>query len=152
MRARSLPVSVPDCIFCKIVKREAPASIVYEDETTLAFLDIRPMIPGHTLVIPKSHAAYLEDLPKDSSGPILETARKVAAALRRSGLPCEAVNLWLANGKAAGQEVFHVHFHVLPRFRGDGFGIRAGPGYGRTPERAELDGTAERIRRALEHQ
>jgi len=58
MRARSVPVSVPDCIFCKIVKREAPASIVYEDETTLAFLDIRPMIPGHTLVIPKSHAAY----------------------------------------------------------------------------------------------
>ena len=107
------------------------------------------MIPGHTLVIPKSHAAYLEDLPKDSSGPILESARKVAAALRRSGLPCEAVNLWLANGRAAGQEVFHVHFHVLPRFRGDGFGIRAGPGYGRTPERAELDSTAEKIRRAL---
>jgi diadenosine tetraphosphate (Ap4A) HIT family hydrolase len=147
-----VPVSVPDCIFCKIVKREAPASIVYEDEATLAFMDIRPMLPGHTLVIPKSHAAYLEDLPKDSSGPILESARKVAAALPRSGLRCEAVNLWLANGKEAGQEVFHVHFHVLPRFRGDGFGIRTGPGYGRMPERVELDSAAEKIRRAIGNQ
>jgi len=147
-----VPVSVPDCIFCRIVRREAPASIVYEDETTLAFMDIRPMIPGHTLVIPKSHATYLEDLPKDGSGPILETARKVAAALRHSGLRCEAVNLWLANGKVAGQEVFHVHFHVLPRFRGDGFGIRAGPDYGRMPERAELDSAAERIRHAIANQ
>ena len=152
MRARSVPVSVPDCIFCKIVKREAPASIVYEDETTLAFLDIRPVTAGHTLVIPKTHGAYLEDLPEGSVGPILESARKVASALRKSGLKCEAVNLWIANGREAGQEVFHVHFHVLPRFRGDGFGIRAGPGYGRTPERAELDSTAEKIRRALEDQ
>ena len=147
-----MPVSVPDCIFCKIVKRDAPASIVFEDVTTMAFMDIRPMIPGHTLVIPKSHAAYLEDLPKDSSGPILETARKVAAALRRSGLRCEAVNLWLANGRAAGQEVFHVHFHVLPRFHGDGFGIRAGQDYGRMPERAELESTAEKIRHAIVNQ
>ena len=147
-----MPVSVPDCIFCKIVKREAPASIVYEDGFTLAFLGIRPMIPGHTLVIPKSHAPYLEDLPRDTSGPILDTARKVAAALRRSGLRCEAVNLWLANGKEAGQEVFHVHFHVLPRFRGDGFGIRAGAGYGQMPERAELDAHAEQIRRAIANQ
>ena len=147
-----MPASIPDCIFCKIVRKEAPASIVYEDEITLAFMDIRPMIPGHTLVIPKVHAAYLEDLPNDSPGPILETARKVAAALRRSGLRCEAVNLWLANGKAAGQEVFHVHFHVLPRFRGDGFGIRAGPDYGRMPERAELESTAEKIRHAIANQ
>jgi diadenosine tetraphosphate (Ap4A) HIT family hydrolase len=144
-----VPSSVPDCIFCKIVRREAPASIVYEDETTMAFLDIRPMIRGHTLVIPKDHAAYLEDLPKETSGPILETARKVAAALRHSGLRCEAVNLWLANGKEAGQEVFHVHFHVLPRFRGDGFGIRTAPEYGRMPERADLDAAAAKIRQAI---
>jgi histidine triad (HIT) family protein len=145
-----VPDPAADCIFCKIVRRESPASIVYEDAATLAFMDIRPMLPGHTLVIPKAHAAYLEDLPEESSGPILKTAKKVAAALRQSGLRCEGVNLWLANGKAAGQEVFHVHFHVLPRFRGDGFGIRAGPGYGRMPERAELDSTAEKIRRAIQ--
>ena len=144
-----MPTSAQDCIFCKIVRRESPASIVYEDDATLAFMDIRPMIRGHTLVIPKSHAAYLEDLSRDSAGPILETAKRIAAALRRSGLRCEAVNLWLANGKEAGQEVFHVHFHVLPRFRGDGFGIRAGLDYGRMPERTELDATAAKIRTAI---
>jgi len=139
----------PDCIFCKIVGREAPASIVYEDEATLAFLDIRPMTPGHTLVIPKSHAAYLEEMPEGTAGPILGTASKVAAALRRSGLRCEAVNLWLANGKEAGQVVFHVHIHVIPRFRGDGFGLRVGPDYGRITDREELETVAAKIRSGI---
>ena len=144
-----VPSQRPDCIFCKIVAREAPASVVYEDEATLAFLDIRPMTPGHTLVIPKSHAAYLEELPEGTAGPILETASKVAAALRRSGLQCEAVNLWLANGKEAGQVVFHVHIHVIPRFRADGFGLRVGPDYGRIADRGELEAVAAKIRSGI---
>jgi histidine triad (HIT) family protein len=142
----------PSCIFCKIIRREAPASIVYEDAATLAFMDIRPVLEGHTLVIPKAHAAYLEDLPDGDAGPVLESGRRVAAALRKSGLRCDAVNLWLANGKEAGQVVFHVHLHVIPRFRGDGFGIRIGPEYGRSPGRDELDAVAEKIRRAIGHQ
>ena len=133
--------SDPDCIFCKIVRHDAPASVVYEDDTTLAFMDLRPVIAGHTLVIPKAHGAYLEDLPEGGVGPILETARKVAAALRRSGLKCEA-----------GQEVFHVHVHAIPRFRGDGFGLRAPPGSGRTAERNELDQVAAKIRGAIGRQ
>ena len=144
-----VPPPRPDCIFCDIVRRATPASIVFEDEATLAFLDIRPMTPGHTLVIPKSHAAYLEDLPEGAAGPILETASKIAAALRGSGLRCEAVNLWLANGKAAGQEVFHVHLHVIPRFSGDGFGLRVGPDYGRIADREELDAVAAKIRSGI---
>lgn len=144
-----MPSPRPDCIFCKIIGREAPASIVYEDEATLAFLDIRPMTTGHTLVIPKSHAAYLEELPEGTAGPILKTASKVAAALRRSGLRCEAVNLWLANGKEAGQVVFHVHFHVIPRFRGDGFGLRVGLDYGRIAGREELEAVATKIRSGI---
>jgi len=142
--------SPTDCIFCKILRREAPASLVYEDVNTLAFLDIRPITPGHTLVIPKVHAAYLADLPESSPGPIMETARKVAMALRRSGLRCEAVNLWIADGTEAGQEVFHVHMHVIPRFAGDGFGIRAGPEYGRMAGREQLAANAAKIRRAME--
>lgn len=107
------------------------------------------MTPGHTLIIPKSHAAHLEELPEGTAGPILETASKVAAALRRSGLRCEAVNLWLANGKEAGQEVFHVHIHVIPRFRGDGFGLRVGPDYGRIAGREELEAAAAKIRSGI---
>lgn len=144
-----MPLPRPGCIFCELIGRAAPASIVYEDVATLAFLDIRPLTPGHTLVIPKVHAAYLEDLPDGETGPILETARKVAAALRRSGLRCEAVNLWLASGKDAGQEVFHVHLHVIPRFRGDGFGLRVGPDYGRVAGREELDAVAAKIRSGI---
>jgi diadenosine tetraphosphate (Ap4A) HIT family hydrolase len=145
-----MPTTDPDCIFCKIVRREAPASVIAEDANTLAFLDIRPMAPGHTLVVPKAHGAYLEDLPEGAAGPILEAARKVASALRRSGLRCEAVNLWLANGPEAGQVVFHVHMHVIPRYRGDGLGIRAGPSYGRTADRQELEGIAAKIRGAMD--
>lgn len=144
--------SAPDCIFCKIIRREAPASIVYEDDWTLAFMDIHPVTAGHTLVVPKMHGAYLEDLPEGSVGPILETARKVAAALRRSGLKCEAVNLWMANGREAGQEVFHVHIHAIPRARGDGFGLRVPPGSGRTADREELDLVAAKIRGAIGRQ
>lgn len=144
------PEIAEGCIFCKIARGRAPASIVYEDESTLAFMDIQPMNPGHVLVVPKAHGAYLEDLPAGRSGPILETARKVAGALRGSGLRCEAVSLYLANGKEAGQEVFHVHMHVIPRFRGDGFGIRVGPTYGRVADREELDAIATKIRGMIE--
>jgi len=144
-----MPSNDRDCIFCKIVRREAPASLVHEDRTTMAFMDIRPMNPGHVLVVPKAHGAYLEDLPEGSVGPILEVGRKVAAALRRSGLRCEAVSLYLANGEEAGQEVFHVHLHVIPRFRGDGFGLRVSPGYGRIAEREHLDEVAGKIRGAM---
>ncbi|MGQ0796873.1 MAG: HIT family protein [Methanobacteriota archaeon] len=138
-----------DCIFCKIVRRELPASVVREDRATFSFMDIRPMNPGHVLVVPKAHAAYLEELPAGGAGPIFEAAREIAAALRRSGIRCEAVSMYLANGREAGQEVFHVHLHMFPRFAGDGFGLRATPGYGRVERREELDGNAAKIRAAL---
>jgi len=147
-----MPSPTSGCIFCQIVRGEAPASRLYEDDATLAFMDIRPMTPGHALVIPKRHGAFIEDLPEGTVGPILETARKVAAAIRRSGLRCEAVSLYLANGKEAGQEVFHVHIHVIPRFRGDGFGLRVGPDYGRIAAREELDAIAAKLRTAIPDQ
>ncbi len=139
-----------DCIFCKIVQRELPASIVDEDDTAIAFLDIRPITPGHLLVVPKAHAAYLVDLPSEAGGRMFEMARRVASALRESGLRCEGVNFHLADGEAAGQEIFHVHLHVFPRYAGDGVGLRVGPHYGRMPDREELDGVASAIRKAVE--
>lgn len=138
-----------DCIFCKIVRREAAASAIDEDEDTMAFLDIRPINPGHALVIPKAHAAVLAELPPPIGGKVFERGMAIAAALRRSGLPCEGVNLHLADGEAAGQEVDHVHLHVIPRHRGDGFGLRVGPDYGRVPDRATLEEIAANLRSAM---
>ena len=136
------------CIFCKIVRHELPASIVCEDESTLAFLDIRPINPGHLLVIPKAHAAHLADLPAGEGGRLFEMARELAGALRRSGVKAEGVNIHLADEEVAGQEIFHVHLHVYPRYAGDGVGLRMGPRYGTMPKRNELDRLAEAIRAA----
>lgn len=138
----------PACIFCKIVRREAPASIVDEDELTLSFLDIQPINPGHVLVVPKEHAASLADLRPSAGGRMFERAMAIAKMLRGSELRCEGVNFHLADGKAAGQEVFHVHLHVIPRYMGDGFGFRRGPQSGRRADRDGLDAIATRLRAA----
>lgn len=138
-----------DCIFCRIVRRELPAGVVAENADTLAFMDIRPVTPGHTLVIPKRHAAVLAELPPAVGGEVFAAAMGVAAALRKSGLKCEGVNLYLADGSAAGQEVPHVHLHVVPRFHGDGYGLRFPPGYGKMLSAEERDAAAAKIRAAM---
>ena len=136
------------CIFCAIVSGEAPASVVYDDPEILAFLDIRPVTPGHLLVIPKRHAPYLADLDEATGGRMFTVGMRLAAALRAAPhIRCEGVNLFLADGEAAFQEVFHTHLHVFPRFAGDTFGITAD--WSVQPERAELDLTAAHIRAAL---
>ena len=135
------------CVFCEIAAGRAEASIVYEDELVYAVMDIQPVTPGHLMVIPKRHATSLADLVDDESDALLRVARRAAAALRASGLRREGVNLFLAEGEAAGQEVFHVHLHVLPRFEGDGFGLRLPPDYSVRP-RSELEAAAAKIREA----
>ncbi len=137
------------CIFCKIVAGEIPSSKVFEDDHVLAFLDIRPINPGHTLVIPKLHTANLAELDHRTGGRIFQVGMKIASALRHSGLRCEGVNFWLADGKAAFQEVPHVHLHVIPRFTGDNLRIKTGPEYGKTPSRDELEKHAAGITQAL---
>ncbi len=137
-----------ECVFCAIVAGQAPASVVYEDEQVLAFMDIRPVTSGHLLVIPRRHAADLAELDPETGGRIFQVAMGLAAAVRRSGVPCEGVNLYLADGVAAGQDVLHVHLHVVPRYRGDGFGLHFPPGYGQRPERQALEELARTIRDA----
>jgi histidine triad (HIT) family protein len=132
-----------DCIFCRILAGELPASFVYRDDRCAAFMDIRPVNFGHLLVIPTRHAAYLADIDASEAADVMRVGKTAAAALRASGVRCEGVNLFLADGEAAMQEVFHVHLHVIPRFRGDGFGLRFSPGYyGQQPERSALDAIA----------
>ncbi len=116
-------MSAEECIFCRIVRGEVPASIVHEDEHVLAFMDAHPVNAGHVLVIPKSHAAYLSELEPDMGGEVFKAAMKVSAAVRRSSILCNAVNLILADGRDAGQEILHVHLHVIPRFKGDNFSM-----------------------------
>lgn len=133
----------PDCIFCGIVAGRADASVVHEDETAVAFLDIYPITPGHALVVPRTHAASLAELDADDGSHLFRVAMLVAAALRASPLRVEGVNLFLSDGTAAGQDVFHVHLHVLPRFAGDGLRITHEGG---APGRDALDAQAAAIR------
>ena len=136
------------CVFCAIVKGEAPASVVYRDETVIAFMDIRPAVPGHVLVAPLEHADSILDISDEAIlARIFSVGRQVAAALPDSGVRLEGFNLFLANGAVAGQTVFHVHLHVLPRFSGDGLGFTRHANVG-MPSQSDLDEVAQRIRRA----
>ncbi|CRK53422.1 conserved hypothetical protein [Rhodococcus sp. RD6.2] len=145
-----------NCVFCAIVAGTAEASIVHEDEHTLAFMDIRPFTPGHLLVVPKTHASGLADLDPDDGRRVFAVGQRMAAALRsdggvpaelRDGPRADGVNLFLADGAVAGQEVFHVHLHVVPRTQGDGFGLRGRPVSARRPD---LDYLAGSLRRRLD--
>lgn len=139
-----------DCLFCSIVNGDVPSHKVYEDDVCLAFLDIQPINAGHTLVVPKEHSKGLADLPPVSAGYMINVAQRVAAGLRRSDVNCEGVNLLLADGEAAGQEVAHVHLHVVPRHQGDGFGYKFPPGYSDKPTQDDLANTAERLSEVIE--
>ena len=109
----------PDCIFCRIVAGQLPSCRIYEDESVMAFLDIAPLIKGHTLVIPKQHVDLFMDAPADIMKPLFHAVQRVARAMLH-GLKADGVNIHQANGKAAGQVVPHLHVHVVPRFLNDG--------------------------------
>ncbi|CAA9323596.1 MAG: Bis(5'-nucleosyl)-tetraphosphatase (asymmetrical) [uncultured Nocardioidaceae bacterium] len=120
--------------------------MVYEDETAVVFMDLNPVTPGHLLVVPRKHAVGLEDLDEATSSHVWALGHHMARALRRSGLRCDGINVFLADGKVAFQEVFHFHLHVFPRYAGDGFSIDA---EWKKRERTLLDAEAEAVRAAL---
>jgi len=111
-----------DCLFCQIVDGQIPGRTVYEDEATLAFLDVNPLAAGHTLVIPKAHHEHVQDMPVDLAGALFETVREVTPAVE-AAVDAPATMIALHNGEVAGQEIPHVHVHVVPRFEDD----QAGP-------------------------
>lgn len=108
-----------DCIFCKIAAGEIPATKVYEDDEVLAFMDIGPIVKGHVLVMPKKHFDPITETPDFLVAKMHLTAKRIALALQE-GLEVDGVNIMQNNGAAAGQEVPHIHIHVIPRFEGDG--------------------------------
>jgi diadenosine tetraphosphate (Ap4A) HIT family hydrolase len=138
--------SRPGCPFCEIIAGRLPSSDLYRDDLVAAFLDIRPITTGHLLVVPLSHASGLADLPEETGAAMFVAAQRMAAALRGSEIQCDGINFFLADGAVAGQEVEHVHLHVVPRFAGDGFTLTASF---LSPDRIDLDATAELVRRAL---
>jgi histidine triad (HIT) family protein len=137
---------VAACVFCGILAGEEPASVVAADERVVAFADILPVGEGHTLVVPRRHAVGLHDLDPEDAAAMMRLGQRIASAQRRAGL-AEGVNLFLADGMVAGQEVFHAHLHVLPRREGDA--LRLQVDYAPPPSRETLDEVAARLRDAL---
>ncbi|AGB30018.1 histidine triad (HIT) protein [Natrinema pellirubrum DSM 15624] len=121
-------------IFSQIVEGEIPARIVYEDETTIAFLDANPLAPGHTLVIPKDEYERLNDVPDDVAADLYETVHHMVPVVE-DAVDADATTVAFNNGEEAGQEVPHVHCHIVPRFEGDG----GGPIHAVAGDRPDLD-------------
>ncbi len=137
------------CIFCKILSREELSSIVYQDTVCTALLDIQPINPGHVLIIPNQHVADLEALDEETGAHLFRVAQQVAQVLRDADVRCEGINLFLADGTAAGQEIFHLHLHVFPRYAEDGFALQFGAHYWNKPARSTLDAIAHQIKPAM---
>jgi histidine triad (HIT) family protein len=135
-----------DCIFCKIVEGEIPCKLIYEDESTMAMLDINPGAPGHTLVLPKKHYDTIFDMPQEEICGMFRTVALVSKAINGAIKP-DGVNVFQNNRLAAGQIVNHVHVHIFPRFRGDGIDFK----WRRVVlDSEDLDRIAEKIKEKIE--
>ncbi len=134
-----------DCVFCDLLAGKGELSVSYEDDVLVAFMDLHPVNPGHVLLVPKRHAASMAELDEETGAHAFRIAMRMQQAIRRSGVKCEGINLFVADGEAAFQDVFHFHLHVIPRFDGDPFKIDAD--WKQAP-RQELDRVAADLRGA----
>ena len=134
------------CVFCAIVAGDAPAVRIYEDDDYLAILDIRPIVRGHTLVIPKKHTADLTDTPPETVAEMVRIGQRIGQAARVSELKADGNNVVINDGKAAFQSVFHIHVHVAPRKSGDKLSFAKGLVVRHDPDR---DATGRILRDAL---
>jgi histidine triad (HIT) family protein len=133
------------CIFCKIAQKQLPASLVYEDEKVVAFLDIKPLNEGHTLVIPKAHYENIFDVPRELIAYLHGVTKQIAFAVKNA-TNADGISIIQQNGKAAGQDIFHLHVHVVPRYEGQKL-----PSFSELAEadREKLSQTAAKIRKYL---
>ncbi len=132
------------CIFCEIISGAIPAAIVYEDENTIAFLDITPVNKGHALVVPKEHSRNIFDAHSETLAHLMPVAQKIARAIQKT-TGAEGINIHMNNEPAAGQAVFHTHVHVIPRFHEDGITMWKGHPY----SDGEMKKLADKIKTAL---
>jgi histidine triad (HIT) family protein len=133
-----------DCVFCEILRGDSPASFTYQDDTVVAFLDVQPITQGHMLVVPREHAVLMSDLNETVAMRTFRVARQLSSVARRV-LGATGINLFVADGETAFQDVPHFHVHVIPRYPGDGFGLTFPPKYDQPPSRAELEAIASAI-------
>ena len=133
-----------ECIFCKIIRSELPSYKVYEDDKTIAFLDIRPVNAGHTLVVPKRHSHNIFDVAPEDWAAVAEVVRKLSIAIEK-GVGADGVNIAMNNREHAGQVVDHPHVHIIPRFKGDGLKLMPQREY----KENEAEESAGKIRAAL---
>lgn len=138
-----------DCVFCDILRGESPASLTYQDDTVVAFMDVQPITHGHMLVVPREHAVLMSELDERAAARTFRVARKLAGVVRTT-LGASGVNLFVADGEIAFQDVPHFHVHVIPRYPKDGFGLTFPQTYDQPPPRAQLDAVASAIRSAAE--
>jgi histidine triad (HIT) family protein len=138
-------MGVQDCIFCKIVSGQIPAAKIYEDEVVVAFLDIGPISDGHTLVMPRQHVEKVHSCPPELLGQIWNRLGKIAGAVALAA-GADGYNVLCNNGRAAGQVVDHLHFHIVPRKTGDGV-FAQWPSYKYRPGQVEI--ITEKIRKNL---
>ena len=139
----------PYTLFSDILNGSMPASFVYRDDTVAAFMDIRPINAGHVLVVPIQPVESLSDLDEEIAAHLFRMGHRISKAIRYTNLKCEGINFFLADGEVAGQEVFHVHLHVFPRFSKDGFGLKHSENNLKFVSRDELDNVAEIISKEL---
>lgn len=133
-----------DCLFCKIIAGEIPSEKVYEDENSFAFLDIKPINLGHTLLVPKKHFANLYEMPDEVLAELAPTIKKLGIAIKKA-VSADGINIGMNNDPAAGQLVFHAHIHIMPRFTNDGHKHWHGKPY----QDGEIDKVAEKIKKVL---
>ena len=132
-------------MFCEILRGNEPASFTYQDDTVVAFMDVQPITHGHMLVVPREHAVLMADVNETVSMRTFRVARQLSSIVR-STLGATGVNLFVADGETAFQDVPHFHVHVIPRYPGDGFGLTFPEHYSTPPSRAELERIATALR------
>lgn len=137
------------CVFCRIIGGEETVSLVYEDAHALAFMDIQPASPGHTLVVPKQHHETLFDLPDDLAMHCLAVARRIAPGIL-AATEANALNIFSPNGHAGGQDVPHFHWHLIPVRSREDFPLQLPPPDAPIPSRSQLDVMAAVIGRAIQ--
>lgn len=135
-----------ECLFCRIARKELSAAIVYEDDASVAFLDIHPRAPGHAMIVPRVHAATLTDLSDGALGGVFLSVKEVTAAIARALAP-DGFTIGINHGQVSGQTIAHLHIHVIPRWYGDGG--ESLHSVVNNPPKESIEAIAERIRKAI---